>query len=465
MLSRMSSGRGIKLLAALAAGAVVGLASAAPAPADVWFPHPSNATWEYTWQDSAYNPTGTTEDYTVEGQTEACGWNLSWSSPSGTQTQTSGISLIWPDSGTICFTDQNYGLVNTDWSSTPPPPSEPVLCPWQTDPSSGNPCPNSLSGALFNAIWGSRSPVLSEPLLRGTTWNSTGGFDNSVTSTNQYLGLTDVKVPAFPNGVFAAMVRSQITQAGALGDPYGSGTRTTWWVDGVGPVLIRFQHAGGSSAPETEVTLQKTNLNPQFPPPDQNYFPMGKGIKGTYKWTNKKHLPQPEIEKMSVDAVANRSERLSFKSVSGPIRAAGVYGFSTRLDGVTQLFGSSSGATIAKLPKLGHGRHFFTPYDMVTFGFNPLLPAYPIVGSTWKSGNLRDLQIFGVTGTTTVVGVRTVTVPAGTFKALELRSTLTQVGYRFGSGVRTMWFAPARGLVKLVFQHRDGSTSVISLIR
>ena len=50
-------------------------------------------------------------------------------------------------------------------------------------------------------------------------------------------------------------------------------------------------------------------------------------------------------------------------------------------------------------------------------------------------------------------------------KALELRSTLTQGGYRYGSGVRTMWFAPGRGLVKLTFAHRDGSTDTVTLIK
>jgi hypothetical protein len=42
---------------------------------------------------------------------------------------------------------------------------------------------------------------------------------------------------------------------------------------------------------------------------------------------------------------------------------------------------------------------------------------------------------------------------------------LTQRGIPFGSGRRTMWFAPDRGLVKLTFAHRDGSTSVVELIR
>jgi hypothetical protein len=56
-------------------------------------------------------------------------------------------------------------------------------------------------------------------------------------------------------------------------------------------------------------------------------------------------------------------------------------------------------------------------------------------------------------------------VPAGTFQALAVRSTLTQAGFPFGSGTRTAWFSPKRGLVKLVFAHRDGSTSTVVLTK
>ena len=52
-------------------------------------------------------------------------------------------------------------------------------------------------------------------------------------------------------------------------------------------------------------------------------------------------------------------------------------------------------------------------------------------------------------------------MPAGRFDAVVIRSTLTQSGFRFGSGTRTMYFAPGKGLVKLVFKHRDGSVSTV----
>ena len=46
-----------------------------------------------------------------------------------------------------------------------------------------------------------------------------------------------------------------------------------------------------------------------------------------------------------------------------------------------------------------------------------------------------------------------------------MRSTLTQKGFRYGSGTRTSWFAPGKGLVKLVFRHRDGSVSTVERLK
>jgi hypothetical protein len=427
--------------------------------ADDWLPHPAKATWQYRWSDSAYNPQGTVENVVVQQQ-QGSSFTLAWADPQD-QPPAANSQLVCPqgaDIGTMSFQDTSGGLVNTNWNSCPPPASEPILCSTTT-------CANSLSSALFQVIWGNRNPVLSEPLLQGTIWNATGGAQQDVASSSTYLGLQLVKVPAFPNGVVAAAVRSTITQAGALGDPYGSGIRTTWWVYGVGPVRVVFDHAGGSSAPVTVANLLATSLKPLPTRSDQNYFPLRIGLKGTYKWTNSKHLPQPEIEKASVGAAVNRTARIDVKSVSGPIKAVGQYVFSTGLDGVTSVSAATSAASLVKFPSLGHRRHFFTPLDLMLYGFNPLLPAYPVARASWHSGNAVDFHVYGVTGSTSIVGLRRVHVPAGTFNALELRSVLTQRGHRYGSGVRTMWFAANRGLVKLVFKHRDGSTSVVTLLK
>jgi hypothetical protein len=435
------------------------LVGAAPALADDFFPHPPGAQWSYDWSDSTYNPKGTVEAVTVasEADRSGCGWALAWTGTDNIPLSP-GSPVVYqvPDNGTVCFQDQNFGLVNTNWSSTPPPPSMPILC------ASASQCPNSLASSMYNVIWGSRAPVVSEPLLQGTSWNGAGGAHNEATSSNQYLGLQRITVPAFPHGVTAAAIRSNIGLAGTPGDDYGSGIRTTWWVAGVGPVKLVFNHVDGSV---TNVSLLSTNLRPSPPRSDRDYFPLRLGVKGTYKWTNHRYLRQPEVEKVTVAAVANRSARIAVNSVSGPMRVVGQYGFSLRLDGLRNIWGSESAASLVKFPGLGHGRHFFTPIDLLTFGFNPVLPAYPTAGTRWKSGNRRDFQVYGVKGTTTIVGIRTVRVPAGRFRALEVRTVLTQRGFRFGSGVRTCWFAAGRGLVKMVFQHRDGSTSVIQLLR
>lgn len=434
-----------------------GLALAPSALADDFFPHPANGTWQYDWRDSTYDPSGTVENVIVESQSGSS-FTLSWAD-SSEQPPTAGSSPTCgsnSDLGTMSFQDSTEGLLNSYWESCPPPSSMPVLCPTTTN------CANSLSSTLFDVIWGNRVPVIDEPLLAGTSWNATGGGSNEVSSSSQYLGMRLVKVPAFPHGVLAAEVQTNLVLAGTPGDDYGSGIRTTWWVRGVGPVLVVFDHVDGSV---TTASLLATNQKPTANPPDANYFPLTQGLSGRYEWTNSKHMRKPEVETLTVAAVSNRTARITAKSVSGPMRVAGQYLFALRLDGLRNTWGTASAASLVKFPRLGHARHFFTPFDLMLFGFNPVLPAYPAAGQKWSSGNAVDFSHFGVKGTTKVVGVRRVHVPAGTFEALELQSNLNQPGYPFGSGVRTMWFAPGRGLVKLVFKHRDGSTDLVQLLK
>ena len=440
--------------------AVVPAATADGTTTGSWLPHPSDATWEYSWTDSAYNTTPTKEKVTV-ASTKGSSFDLNWTTVGEGNPPDAPVST-----GTVSFQEESLGLVNTNWSSNPPPTAFPILC------ASLASCGNSLASTYYNVIWGARAPTLFEPLLQGTSWSTTGGAQNDIASSNDYVGTEQVTVPAFPQPVTAAKVRSQITQAGALGDPYGSGIRTVWWVYGVGPVKVEFDHAGGTGAPVTTAVLVSTNQTPQTAPGDANYFPLKVGLKGTYRWTNAKHLRKPVVESYSIDQVANGSAQLSVKNVSGPIQVNGAYGFTTRLDGVTSIWGTTKSASLVTLPPLGPSalpagqrRHFVTPFDLMTYGFNPVLPAYPAAGDTWSGGTSgRDYQIYGVTGTATVLGLQTVKVGAGTFKALAVRTVMKQKGFPFGSGTRTSWFAPGRGLVKLVFKHGDGSVSTVELI-
>jgi hypothetical protein len=309
--------------------------------------------------------------------------------------------------------------------------------------------------------------------VKGRTWNGVGGAQNDVSSTSTYVGQEMITVPAFPQPVTAFVVRTRVTQAGALGDPYGSGTRIVWWVYGVGPVKVEFDHAGGAGAPVTTSVLQSTSLTPAAVPSDLDYFPLTQGLTQRYRWTNMKHLKQAEVEQVAIQASLNGTARFTVTSVSGPIRASASYGYTNRVSGITNLWSVSRATTLATFPPLGPSsakpadrRHFFTPFDLMNFGFNPILPAYAKQGDQWQSSSAgSDFAAYGVTGGSTVLGVQSVKVPGGTFEALAVRTTISQPGFRFGSGTRTCWFAPGKGLVKLEFKHGDGSTSQVVLIK
>jgi hypothetical protein len=439
------------------------LVATSSATAAGWLPHAADASWTYQWTDSVYNTTPTNEKVTVK-ETKGNAFQLAWTTVDQKNPDGAPVSV-----GLVYLADTQGGIVNVDpgWQSNAPPSGFPILC------ASLSQCGNSMASTWYQLIWGTRAPVLAEPLLTGTTWSTVGGAGNDVSSTSTYVGTERITVPAFGDPIVAAKIRTEVTQAGAIGDPYGSGIRTAWWVYGVGPVKVMFEHSGGTDAPVTTSVLQSTNQVPSAPPTDVDYFPLATTVKGVYRWTNAKHFKKPQVESFAVDQVSNGSARISVKSVSGPIKVAAAYGFTRRLDGITNIWGISKSASLAALPKLGPSslppdkrRHFFTPFDLMTYGFNPVIPAYPAPAASWVGKNAgRDFSIYGVTGTARVVGVQKVKVPAGTFNALVVRTTLTQAGFPFGSGTRTSWFAPKRGMVKLEFRHGDGSLSVVELLR
>ncbi len=400
----------------------------------------------------------TLEKYRLDSR-EGQAFRLSWTTD-GLDNAEGAIAA----EGQMDYLRSDAGLTNTNWASTPPPPQFPLLCP------SADMCANSLAGTHYLLIWGNRSPVLIEPLLSGTRWSSVGGSGNDVTSSSRYLGHTKVKVAAFAQPLSVAKVQSQITQAGALGDPYGSGLRTVFWARGVGPVRIEFRHAGGQLS---SAELTATSLVPRALPPDANYLPLNRGNRFRLRWRNTKHLKKASVQDFTVAEVVNNSARVDVKNVSGPIRVRGSYIMSTRNTGITNVSGATRASSLGRFPKLGprsapsdQRRRFTTPLDLMVFGFGPVLPIYPKVGDTWKSvkGTL-DYASFGVVGRTEVIGLQRVRTPIGRLRALVVRSRLAQLGFPFGSGTRTSYFSPGRGLVKLVFRHRDGSVSTVDRVK
>ena len=80
-----------------------------------------------------------------------------------------------------------------------------------------------------------------------------------------------------------------------------------------------------------------------------------------------------------------------------------------------------------------------------------------------RVARLEDLRRHGHLEGPKPVSVR---VAAGRYKGVvPVRSTLSQSGFPFGSGTRTSYFAPGKGLVKLVFKHKDGSVSTVERVK
>ena len=145
----------------------------------------------------------------------------------------------------------------------------------------------------------------------------------------------DISVPAFPAPVKAAKIESVITQAGALGDPFGSGLRTVWWVYGVGPVKVLFQHTSGEAS---FAQLQSTNLAPLPLPSDANLLPLALGAESQLP------LAQLQAHEALVRAAARRSRRRrttrrgsTCSTPTGPIDVNASYVFSNRLGGLTNI--------------------------------------------------------------------------------------------------------------------------------
>jgi hypothetical protein len=425
-------------------------------PAAQWLPRSDGAEWIYAWSNSEYSQTPRRERYFLSARTGRA-FRIHWN-------EIDLRAYDTPSAGFADFKTTDAGLVNTNYQSTQPPPQFPLLC------ATANQCGNSLIGTYFTLFWGTRSPVLAEPLVRGTSWNSQGGANNDVAARNRYVGRETIVVPAFPAGIRTAKIESDVSQAGALGDPFGSGLRTVWWAYGIGPVKIVFRHTSGET---TQSELQSTTLAPRALPSDENLLPLTTGGRATFRWRNSKHMRAWSRQRFTVANVVSNTARVEVEDLSGPIGVDGTYVFSSRLGGVTGLSRTfRSASTPGGFPDLGprrgpNGRwRFVTPYDLMVYGFNPIVPAYATRRESWRSSiDSRDWRVFGVTGVSKVLGRARVRTPAGKFRALAVRSTLRQKGSRFGSGSRTSYFAPGRGLVKLVFRHDDGSVSTVERTR
>ena len=251
--------------------------------------------------------------------------------------------------------------------------------------------------------------------------------------------------------------------------------RTVWWVRGVGPVKIFFRHTGGEIGQATLLSHEPDGapgaLRRQLLPLDQGRRPR------RFRWRNSKHMKQ------LVDAAGHGRRRSSTTRRASTSRAspgrssvAGSYVFSTpperrrRTSRRTKARDARarsrrSGPRSAPADKR---RHFFTPYRPHGLRLQPgaRAPTRPRGSRGAARRSAATARSSASPASTRCSARQTVSDPGRALHARSaVRSTLRQKGFRFGSGTRTSWFAPGKGLVKLVFRHRDGSVSTVERLK
>ena len=172
------------------------LVGAPSALADDWLPHPADATWTYEWSDSVYNTTPTKEKVTVKEQ-NGNAFTLDWTTHGPGQRRRGAVGV-----GTDRVPGHDLRARQHRLVEHPPPPVFPILCPQVASAATASRAP------YYTLIWGARAPMLAAPLLEGRTGRARGGADGDVTSSSQYLGREQITVPAFPEPVVAAKVRT-----------------------------------------------------------------------------------------------------------------------------------------------------------------------------------------------------------------------------------------------------------------
>ena len=109
-----------------------------------------------------------------------------------------------------------------------------------------------------------------------------------------------------------------ITQAGALGDPFGTGVRTVWWVYGVGPVRIAFEHTGGETS---FAQLAATTLAPRaLPERREPDAAQASATSSRFRWRNDKHMKRWSTQRFEVSG-AGQQHRAGQRRATSPARS------------------------------------------------------------------------------------------------------------------------------------------------
>ena len=184
--------------------------------------------------------------------------------------------------------------------------------------------------------------------------------------------------------------------------------------------------------------------------PDR-YFPLQVGNQWVYSWTNTLYALSPITETVVVsERIGSQYTLYAYhKQAEGQFKISKTWGY-------RWVSYNTSGWNISFPLNLYLLLHYlYVPEKLFANSFRAG-DAWESVG--WYGGEKYD-------GTTTVITTEAmVTVNGHTFDNCVKIHTIITGSHPFGAGTRDAWFAPDIGLVKLIYNHNDGSITVAELI-
>ena len=197
--------------------------------------------------------------------------------------------------------------------------------------------------------------------------------------------------------------------------------------------------------PDTTTGVDFTLLGP--------YFPLNVGDKWIYAWSNDTHHPGVIMETIQVTAKSGSYITLS----AHHDQADGQFWIYEQADGLRWSGWSTQGGPSFPLPMYMLLYYAYVPTD---FFKQPLSS-----GESWRGYGRTESSLPNHKGLSAVISVtETVTVTAGIYtNTLHIHTVISGTD-NYLSGERDTWFAPGVGLIKLVYNHNDGSVTTAELV-
>lgn len=300
------------------------------------------------------------------------------------------------------------------------------------------------------------------PLTVGKTWKYRWDGETQITIENP----EDIEIAAgtFPNCLKHKSVLIGADNGTELEHALINGTRYLWFAKGVGLVKMRYEHSNGII---TEAELIEHNLAKQ----SKDYFPVSLGSTWTYKWKNNYYN---EVFFENVTVGENRSKANLYKgkhelkvivsSENGEMLGQRDF-YVDKTKRHLGLRQSSSRQGIKSSQTVPNTTSLF--FGMIGYFYGVEIFKFPItVGKSWTyQGPI------GSEAHVTVEPYEQVELSTGTYQKCLKHKTVfkgessdTDTDTDLVNGTRYLWFAKGVGLVKMRYEHSNGTVTEAELI-